>query len=677
MNAISVGGEKARGLIAFTLLLFVGVAFYQLRANSHLTAVPGDLIDARFNSVILEHVYQWLRGDVKSLWSPGFFYPVKDVLALSDNHFGSILPYALLRFLGFEREPALALWLMLGGILNYVLAYVAFRRLKLRHSGAAAAAFVFAFSLPVLAQQAHAQFAFRMFVPLVFVNFYAWLESGRTSSLAWTAVWLMAQFYCAIYTGVFTVYLLIAMFVGWLLLGKAGAIRRSVMQSFSRTNLFGTLASAFVVLACGAAVFALLAKYKQVTLAHGFERPRDEILGMLPRVWSYLISDFSKLSHVVGGSITDISMRHEHQLFIGVGVLLFCLVGALVALRRIEYTDIGRLAFVSVLLLVVGTLNVSNVSFYRLFLHVPGIDSIRAVTRVMLVMVVPLGILSGIGFQRVLTLLERRGALRLCVGGLLAVVLLVAESSTFEAGNASFAAWRARQANFESRVPAGAVPGSVIMADRSSDSPYLDDLDAMIYAQDHGMASINGYSGYVPPGAGMAGSCESAESFVRTQIQFGRLGANQAQQLLDRIVMVPKQQCIGGRVARFSGRIPAEVARNVSIAISSVVYEEGGARVTVSIHNGSSQDISTLEMGGRNVRLSWRVVEPGDDKAPPGWDSRQDLMLQLSPGESASVEFHASGLNRGPGTLQANLVQETVFWFSEEGMAVASTPLNR
>ncbi|KKD57704.1 hypothetical protein VM57_02130 [Stenotrophomonas maltophilia] len=48
--------------------------------------MPGDLIDARFNSVVLEHVYQWLRGDVESLWSPGFFYPVKDVLALSDNH---------------------------------------------------------------------------------------------------------------------------------------------------------------------------------------------------------------------------------------------------------------------------------------------------------------------------------------------------------------------------------------------------------------------------------------------------------------------------------------------------------------------------------------------------------------------------------------------------------------
>ncbi|KKD57706.1 hypothetical protein VM57_02140 [Stenotrophomonas maltophilia] len=73
------------------------------------------------------------------------------------------------------------------------------------------------------------------------------------------------------------------------------------------------------------------------------------------------------------------------------------MVGALVALRRIEYTDIGRLAFVSLLLLVAGTLNVSNFSIYRLFLHVPGIDSIRAVTRVMLVMVVPLGILAGIG----------------------------------------------------------------------------------------------------------------------------------------------------------------------------------------------------------------------------------------------------------------------------------------
>ncbi len=677
MNVILIGRDKAKSLIAFALFLIVGVVFYQLRANAYLTAVPGDLIDARFNSVVLEHVYQWLRGNAQSLWSPGFFYPVRDVLALSDNHFGSILPYALLRFFGFERELALALWLMLGGVLNYAVAYIAFRQLGLRSAGAAAGAFVFAFSLPVLAQQAHAQFAFRMFVPLVFASFYAWLKYGRSSSLAWAAIWLMAQFYCAIYTGVFAVYLLLAMAVGWLLLGKGGDVRRTIVRSMSRASLPGTIASASVVVLCGTAVLALLAKYKQVTLAHGFERPREEILGMLPRVWSYLISDFSKLSHGIGGSITDISMRHEHQLFIGVGVLLFCFVGALVALRRIEYVEIGKLALLSVLLLVLGTLNISNVSIYRLFLHVPGIDSVRAVTRVMLVMVMPLGVLSGIGFQRVVTLLGRRSVFHLGVGGVLAFAVLVGESSTFQAGNASFSAWRDRQADFASRVPAGAVAGSVIMADRSSDSPYLDDLDAMIYAQDHGMFSINGYSGYVPPGAGVAGSCESAESFVETQVQFGRVGPDQARQLRDRILVVPKHQCVRGRVMRFSGRVSADVARQIGVSISSVAYDSAGATITVSIQNNSLQDFSSLEMNGRNVRLSWRILLPGEDEAPPGWDGRHDLMLQLAPGESAAVEFHANGLNPGGGTLQVNLVQETVFWFSDEGMAVPSLPLNR
>jgi len=62
---------------------------YIMHTTDWLRAIPGDLFDARFNSVILEHLYQWVRGEVPKLWSPAFFYPFENVLAFSDNHFGS------------------------------------------------------------------------------------------------------------------------------------------------------------------------------------------------------------------------------------------------------------------------------------------------------------------------------------------------------------------------------------------------------------------------------------------------------------------------------------------------------------------------------------------------------------------------------------------------------------
>ena len=55
--------------------------------------IPGDLGDARFNSVILEHLYQWVTGTAPKLWSPRFFYPFENTLAFSDNHFASGFAY--------------------------------------------------------------------------------------------------------------------------------------------------------------------------------------------------------------------------------------------------------------------------------------------------------------------------------------------------------------------------------------------------------------------------------------------------------------------------------------------------------------------------------------------------------------------------------------------------------
>lgn len=47
-----------RSIVWFSVFLAAGTFAYLLRAVDYFTAVPGDLNDARFNSVILEHVFQ-------------------------------------------------------------------------------------------------------------------------------------------------------------------------------------------------------------------------------------------------------------------------------------------------------------------------------------------------------------------------------------------------------------------------------------------------------------------------------------------------------------------------------------------------------------------------------------------------------------------------------------------
>ncbi|XQA77659.1 hypothetical protein ACM9W9_18015 [Xanthomonas sacchari] len=544
MNANDRVRGSGRDVLAVLLFVGVGVLLYQMKASAYLTSVPGDLIDARFNSVILEHLHQWVLGQTPSLWSPGFFYPAKDVLALGPNHLGSFLPYSAMRLIGLDREQAFTLWFILGGVLNFLCAYIAFRKLGLRASGAGAAAFVFAFSLPVLAQQAHAQFAYRMFVPFAFACFYDWLRTARPYALAWSALCLMAQFYCSIDVGVFTVYLLIAMLLAWLIAGRGGEIYAQVRSFLTFSKLRESLIAVAVISSSCALVLVLLLKCREAIRENGVVYSHEDVIGMLPQVWSYLIADYSGLTRDIGAWIQGVSVRQEQQLFIGVGVLLFCLIGSLVVLRKIENADLGKVSLLATLVLIVGTLNIGAFSLYPILLNLPGIAAVKVVTRVLLVMVVPIGILCGIGFQRMLMLHCNGGALRQLVSAAFLFVLLVLESVMFQPNSTPFMDWRARLDAFASRVPEeGRGVGGVLFAERSMQAPYMEDLDAMMYAQDHGMVTANGYSFYVPKGAGVAGSCDSPDRFVASYGNNAGLSLTGQLDIRQKIVVVPFGTC--------------------------------------------------------------------------------------------------------------------------------------
>lgn len=110
------------------LLLIVGFWLVPLALTCQLQCVPGDLGDARFNNVVLEHFYRWLGGHEASLVSPGFFYPMPGALTFSDNHWGTAWIYAIFRALGWDRYQAFDLWFLCGYLLNFVASHYDDRR---------------------------------------------------------------------------------------------------------------------------------------------------------------------------------------------------------------------------------------------------------------------------------------------------------------------------------------------------------------------------------------------------------------------------------------------------------------------------------------------------------------------------------------------------------------------
>ncbi len=80
-------------------------------------AYPGDLGDARFNNLVLEHGYLSLRG-VYEWSSPGQFHPATDTLGFSDTHAGTLPLYAAARFAGLTVERSWQCWFLVVAAAN-------------------------------------------------------------------------------------------------------------------------------------------------------------------------------------------------------------------------------------------------------------------------------------------------------------------------------------------------------------------------------------------------------------------------------------------------------------------------------------------------------------------------------------------------------------------------------
>lgn len=504
-----------RGLgsvLAPALLLLAGLAFYVHRATAGFTSVPGDLGDPRFNSVILEHLLQWVRGDAASLWTPSFFYPATGTLAFSDNHFGSGPVYILLRLLGLSRELAFDGWFAIGFALNFAAMYFMMRRLAFSALPASVAAFIYTFGLPALAQEAHAQLGYRFAIPMAYLYFLQFMRERRMDQLARAAAWGALQFFCSIYLGVFMAYLLAATALAM----RLPSLRplRSTTTSAPETTRARKVAL-LIALACALATAALLLQYHLISRSYGFRPSVSDLISMLPRPQSYLIADAVGAYGWMTSMVQGIPVRHEHQLFMGFVPLLLSL-WAIVMLRS-TVTAPHRLllkqCLVTLAILVVLTLCIGNVSLYRIAMLLPGVSSIRAVTRIVLVMLLPLAIMAAIGVAH----LQRMRGLCWFLPGLI-ILALSMETLAYRPNRTSIAQWHDRSAPLSDALAGEKLPGNSVLyvSGRASEPFYMTEIDAMVFAQDRKMATLNGYSGNAPPGYVPPFPCTSPTVRIRS-----------------------------------------------------------------------------------------------------------------------------------------------------------------
>ena len=145
------------------------------------------------------------------------------------------------------------------------------------------------------------------------------------------------------------------------------------------------LVAALVVLA----VVAI--PYLEVQAMYGFARSWPDVAGMLPRPGSYLLAGVSRLWPNLSGELSVTRYVSEHQIFPGLSAIIPLAWFALSRQARSRH-PLAAVLLVAFAILVIVTLDLGGHTLYRLIYALPGFSVLRAVTRIILVMMMPLAI---------------------------------------------------------------------------------------------------------------------------------------------------------------------------------------------------------------------------------------------------------------------------------------------
>lgn len=500
--------DSSRRALALGVLAFL-VGSYQVPLKPVTLAVdsiPGDIGDNRFNNVMLEHGYRWMTGEAASFWHPPFMYPTRWVMGFSDTHLGTLPIYAAFRTIGVGPERAFQLWFLLLGSLNFWSAWWAARKLGLGPAGAAVAAYLFAFGIPVVGFMNHAQLTPRMFVPPAIVWWWSFLTRLGWRNLALTAAAVACQLYCTVYIGFFAVMLIVAM-----LLAAPLVLGRSLpWKELCRRDAIGWLA---VVVAAAVVVLPLVVPHMKASQRFYMEEFQLR-MAMVPAYESWLRpTPFALCWTPLWDALdTKDSLLPEQSMFAGLAGLIGLGFGLGVAWTARRSSDeairFAAVGAVATLLIAVFTTKFADETLYRFTFDLPGIGGIRAIGRVILVLLFPLGIALGVAVDRVIvaTSPKWKGAVTtvLLLGIAVDQSTLPISDELWNGMHFTITEARTRREAATAQVRAHPEASAFYIYVNAADSVHPMEyvsvsIDAMWAATETGVPTVNGY-GYPPPG---------------------------------------------------------------------------------------------------------------------------------------------------------------------------------
>ena len=652
-----------------------------------LTLIPGDLIDARLNNYLLEHGYKWITGQVSSFWNAPFLYPATQVMSFSDNFLGTLPIYSFFRFLHFDRETSYQLWLFAIFTLNYISCAWVLRKLSINALGAAAGAFVFTFSLPVIAQIGHSQLLPRFMIPFAFYFTFKYFERPNVKALALTCVAVVFQFYCTIYMGIFLTLGLLALLLAFNLIQDNRPTLCELVGEDYRTIALRIV----IVILSIISLLPLIIPYYRTSLEYGM-RSWSEIATMLPRVSSYFYpANGSLLWNWLSTMGSTLPISHEHRIFIGaVPLLAFALMPVFYFYHRTELlVKKGMIVFITTALLILLTLYAyGDFSLYKFALFLPGLKAIRGVTRITLMMLFPFAVILGIFLHSISEnrRLQSRPFVQIIFSFLILFALVLDQNVIFN----SFSTYSKLESQNRLKIieklvqrKGAQVKIFAYMPDKSSDPSCVVHLDAMLAAQSRNVATVNGYSALLPVNYtdydfyDKYDLCDSLSKYKAISVKkYGKYYKDK--ELFKNFYIIGRDNCVDNNTSyTFMDAALPEDGYNAKITFADprvTVPRDKTVTLKVQVKNESSQIWRCLSSGRSDkykILVSYRWLS-SDHSPIDGFDRRISLPHDLGPGASTSLDVTINS-QPAPGKyfLEFDLVQELVTWFRDKGSSTA------
>lgn len=509
MNSnIKICYQNFKNNILAIFLFLIGI-FLCLKAIKFGTDSFGDLLDGKFNSFILEHLYRHLIGKEESFFEPSFFYPLPNVLLLSDNHFFLGIIYSIFRIIGFDSASAFNLWVFFGLIANFWVCYYVLIRFGITRKSSAYGAFIFTFNQVILFKLSHIQLNFKIFIPLAILYSKLYFEKRNFKYIAYIILCITLQLACNNYNGSFLIFYIFIIFLYYLSQFQKDDFYKFLPQKYDLKPSIISLTFASIIFL----IFAL--PYRETQKLYDLTAPASinnnfEIINLfiIPSTIWQKITTYFELQYK--GNYA------ENSFFLGIGpwiAIIFFIFNKKLYKNLKEFDKI--LIKSTLFIIIFFTLDKYIGTFYFMQLSFPNYTNLRAFNRFFYV------IFFGLIYLICLTLdnLKLKNKLHFALFTLIICTTII-ESATMKIDNSNF---RDDKLNglyqYKKAITDNYQPNYEATLFLTSQKPFHyivhNQISAMEASREYGLKTLNGYSSKLFLGHDYATNCNQIEQILQ------------------------------------------------------------------------------------------------------------------------------------------------------------------